>query len=360
VIVKGGSRSGGAFFARHLLNGRQNERVSVIEIRGLVAQTVPDAFHEMQAVALGTKAVNYFYHASLNPDERETLTPEQWEQATDILEHTLGLTGQARLVVEHVKGGRTHRHVIWSRIDRDTMTALPDGLTYAKHEQAARAIEAAFGHAPVPSVLVRNRGAARPPRRPQDWEGFRGQDSALDPAAMKAEVTALWQAADTGTAFAAALAAHGHILARGDRRDFVLVDAAGDDHSLARRIAGAKAADIRARMGDIDRDALPSVAEARALARQRQDAGGDTEEMPSVPPAATAQESFAAVHSRTIMQATADAAVIREEETDEGDGRIRRVRAWLDNMHGHFAGWRDYLHERVRQSWSSHQNETEL
>jgi hypothetical protein len=57
------------------------------------------------------------------------------------------------------------------------------------------------------------------------------------------------------------------VLCRGDRRDFCIIDPAGHDHSLARRIEGVKAAELRAFMGDIDRDALPSVAEGREAQR---------------------------------------------------------------------------------------------
>jgi hypothetical protein len=44
------------------------------------------------------------------------------------------------------------------------------------------------------------------------------------------------------------------------------VDPAGDEHSLARRISAARAAEIRERMKDIDRDSLPTIAEASELA----------------------------------------------------------------------------------------------
>jgi hypothetical protein len=274
MIINGGSRSNGGFFTRHLMRADENERVNVTEIRGLAAQDVRGAFREMKAVASGTKAKNYFYHANINPRESETLTAEQWNQAVDTLERSLGLTDQPRFVIEHEKDGRTHRHIVWSRIDADSMTAISDSLTYRKHERAAREIEHAFGHEPVESVLVKDRETPRPDRNPQDWESFRGQDSKLDPKVMKTQVTALWQAADSGHAFVAGLAQHGYILARGDRRDFCLIDAAGDEHSLARRISGVKAADIRSRLGDVDAAALPSVAEARELARQRPDEAG--------------------------------------------------------------------------------------
>lgn len=281
MIVKGGSRCNVAFFARHLLRTDHNDQVSVVEIRDLAAPDVRGVLREMADIASGTRVKNFLYHASLNPRDDEQLTPEQWHQATDILERHLGLTGQPRVVVEHAKEGRTHRHIIWSRIEADSLHAISDALTYRKHEQAAREIEQRLAHAPVASVLVKDRGTPRPPRRPCDRESFRGQESGRSPQSITAEVTALWQATGSGQAFAAALTQRGYILARGDRRDFVLIDPAGDDHSLARRIAGVKAAAIRARMADIDRDALPSVAQARVLARQGT-AGGS--EAPSTAP----------------------------------------------------------------------------
>jgi hypothetical protein len=280
MIINGGSRRAGAFFATHLMRADQNEQVRIAEMRGLAAQNLREAFREMEAVASGTKCQNYFYHANMNPRENEVLTSEQWEQAVDTLERELGLNGQPRFVVEHEKEGRTHRHVVWSRIDVDSMTAISDSLTYPKHEQAARKIEQACDLEPVESVLVKDRETPRPERNPQDWEQFRGQDSKLDPKAIKAQVTALWQTADSGAAFAAALAEHGYVLARGDRRDFCIVDQHGDEHSLARRISGAKAADVRQRMADVDAAALPSVAEAREMARQRPDGAADTPPVP--------------------------------------------------------------------------------
>jgi hypothetical protein len=276
MIINGSSRSNGGFFARHLMRADHNEKVTVVEIRGLIAGNVREAFREMEAVASGTQCKNFFYHANINTRADEVLTPEQWQHAVDTLERELGLTGQARFVVQHAKEGRTHQHIIWSRIDIDRMTAISDSLTYPKHERAARELEQEFGHEAVPSVLVPDRGTPRPERNAQDWETFRGQDSKRDPKAIKAEVTALWFASDSGAAFAAALQERAYILARGDRRDFCIIDTAGDEHSLTRRISGVKAADVRARMADIDREALPSVEEGRALAKQAQDsAEGD-------------------------------------------------------------------------------------
>jgi hypothetical protein len=92
---------------------------------------------------------------------------------------------------------------------------------------------------------------------------------AVSPDEAKALVTELWRRTDSGKSFRAALEDRDWILARGDRRDFVVVDPQGGTHSLARRVEGAKAKDIRARMADVDPELLPSVTEARAEQRER-------------------------------------------------------------------------------------------
>jgi hypothetical protein len=69
---------------------------------------------------------------------------------------------------------------------------------------------------------------------------------------MKQSVTALYRASKTGAAFAARLAEQGYTLLEGDRCDFVLRDAAGHLHSLARRIDGVSAAALRRFMNEVN------------------------------------------------------------------------------------------------------------
>ena len=267
MIIKGGARSSGGFFAYHLMKAEENERVEVKEMRGLLADTVPEAFQEMRMVAAGTRAENYFYHASINPREDEHLTPEQWDIAVDRLEQNLGLSDHARFQVEHEKNGRTHRHIVWSRVDLATMTVTPASGNYLAHDQTRLELEREFSHEPTSPTP---QPSLRKSREFADWENFRAAESGIDPKEMKAEITTLWQQSDGGRAFQAALEEKGYLLAKGDRRDFVLIDPEGDVHSLARRIDGAKAADLRAKMGDLDRDSLMSAKEASAWMRTKE------------------------------------------------------------------------------------------
>ena len=267
MIVKGGSRWNARYFCKHLANAKENEQVLLLEIRGMLgAETMEDAFVEMKAIAKATLCKNYFYHASLNPRDTEHLSRDRQVEAVSILGRHLGLEHQPCFVVEHVKEGRAHLHVVWSRIDGDSLTAISDAHNYAKHEAAAREIEQTFDLAPVASVLGKDRARPRPERRPKDFEGYRAARTGLEIAQVKEDALAAWTESATGLEMNASLRRRGYILCRGDRRDFCIVDPAGDEHSLGRRLAGVKAAELRAKMQDVDRPALPSVAEARALA----------------------------------------------------------------------------------------------
>lgn len=261
MIIKGGKAGSVGFWSTHLLRTDTNERAVIRETRGVIADDLPGALREMQAVASASRCgENFMYQANINPLAHEKLTPEQWDQAIDRLEKNLGFQGHARVVIEHVKEGRQHMHVIWNRVDDDLRTVNPF-MNYLTHERTARELEREFGL----ERLVEN-GRAR--ATIQLWEQQKGEQTRIDPHEVKAEVTQLWRATSSGQEFLEALEERGYILAKGDRRDFCIVDHAGTVHSLARRIEGVKAADVRERMADVDRDGLPTVAEARATQRE--------------------------------------------------------------------------------------------
>ena len=182
----------------------------------------------------------------------------------------MGFTGQPRVVVVHEKNdGREHCHVVWSRIDLDKMRAISDSHNYRKHELVARELEREFGHERVQGAHIERNGKPRPPRTPSHKEIQQGARTGVSPKQAREHLTALWQRADNGKAFAEGLAQSGWILARGDRRDFVAIDQKGGTHSLSRRIDGATAKMVRERLADLKPETLPSVAEARATQQAR-------------------------------------------------------------------------------------------
>jgi hypothetical protein len=75
---------------------------------------------------------------------------------------------------------------------------------------------------------------------------------------------------DNGKAFNAALDERGLMLANGDRRDcFVVIDEAGGQHALNKKLTGMTLAETRTRFADLDRSQLPSVDQAQEMQHER-------------------------------------------------------------------------------------------
>jgi hypothetical protein len=275
MIIKGKSRAGPASLARHLGNAEKNERVELLETRGTVAADLHGALAEMAAVAVGTRCQKPLYHAAISPEPPHRLTDEQRTEAIDALERKLGLDGQPRVVMLHEKEGREHLHVVWSRIDIDRMRAIPDSHNYRKHEEASRELERRFGHDRVQGAHHERENAERPVRTPSRAELRQEERTGITGKKVRGEVTSLFRTSDSAQAFRAALEKQGYQLARGDRRDYVIVDSAGGIHSLARRIDGTNATALRAFMASLDRGKVPTIDELRAAS----EAGHDSDAM---------------------------------------------------------------------------------
>ena len=159
--------------------------------------------------------------------------------------------------------------MVWSRVDLARGRVISDSHNFRKHEQVARELEREFGFAPVHGVHVERQGRKRPPRTPSHAEMQQSKRTGISPRQARATITALWNATAAGKEFAEAISKAGWTLARGEKVPFILIDPKGGIHSLARRIEGVTAKDIRARMADIDPASLPSVKTARATIRAR-------------------------------------------------------------------------------------------
>lgn len=269
MIIKGKSRSGPVALAKHLGNAEKNERVSLIEARGTVAQDLRGALIELDAYAAGTRCERSLYHAAISPGPPHRLAPEQRDIAINTLEERLGLTGHSRVVVMHEKLGREHIHVVWSRIDLNKMRSVSDSHNYRKHEEVARELERRFGHERVQGAHHERDGVERPDRTPSRAELRQEERTGIKGKDVKRDVTEAFQKSDGPAAFKAALEDKGYLLAKGDRRDFVVIDHAGGIHSLARRIDGMKAAALRDFMTPLERENLPTIGQAREFMEER-------------------------------------------------------------------------------------------
>lgn len=263
MILKGSQRASGADLATHLMNAFDNDHVEIAEISGAVADDLHGAFAEFAAIATGTRAREYLYSLSINPPA--PLTRDQYDLAIVSIEQRLGLSGQPRAVVFHVKDGREHCHVVWSRIDAEKMRAVHLSHDHRKLCDLACELAGRFGLDLPPGLRAWQAKERQQKERlePTVAENVQAAETGMTPAQRETDITAAYQASDTAEAFRSALAEKSYVLARGDRRGLVVVDRAGHVHRLTRYVKGHKAKAIKARLAALDAATLPDVTAAR-------------------------------------------------------------------------------------------------
>lgn len=275
MIPKGNQRGGGQQLATHLMNSHDNERVEIADVRGAVAQDLHGAFAEWGAEAKATQCRKYLYSLSINPDHRQgPFTREQYLDFIARAETKLGLSEQPRAVVFHVKHGREHCHVVWSRIDIEKLKAVQ--MSHDRQKLRSVAQEFARDHGiTLPAGMRNDRGTTRFKDRAKVEnlaEKQQEERTGVSKDERRKAITEAWRQSDTGANFLRALEERGYFLARGDRRAYVVVDLYGEVHSLARQIDGATTKDVKARLADYPLENLPDAHKAQEFARQKRDA----------------------------------------------------------------------------------------
>lgn len=273
MILKGSQRANGADLAIHLMNGFDNEAIEIAEVYGTVAGDLYGAFAEFEAVSHGTKATEYLYSLSISPPSK--LAREQYFEAIAAIEHRLSLTGQPRAVVFHVKPdergiSREHCHVVWSRIDIENMRAIHMAHDRRKLMDLACELARKYGLELPPGLKAweAKQKHEKEKLEPTLAEKAQAEATGITPEQRRKEITAAYEASDTAEAFRDALEEKGYVLAKGDKRGFVVVDKCGDVHSLTRYINGHKAGTIKKKLAPLTPEQLPSVDEAKEQVRR--------------------------------------------------------------------------------------------
>lgn len=268
MIPKASQRGLGQDLATHLMNARDNERVEIAELRGAVARDLSGAFAEWQLQAdTLTRCSNYLYSLSINPDPSQgPLSREAYLDYIGRAEERLGLTGQPRAVVFHVKHGRQHCHVVWSRIDAANERAVHLALDRQTLMMVTREFARDHGLS-LPDGYRRRGEAADRSRQLSLYDKHQQDATGLSKEERVARVTAAWRRSDSPQAFVRALEEQGYVLATG-RRPYVLVDLYGEMNALPKLIDDreVRTRDIRAFLERAyPPEDLPTVAQARAL-----------------------------------------------------------------------------------------------
>jgi hypothetical protein len=237
------------------------------------------ALLEMAATRHGSRCQQPLYHVVFNAAKGEQLSTEQWERAMEMWEQAMGLSGHQRAVVQHLKDGRWHTHAVWNRIDPETGKAVSIGRDHFTAKRVSREIEREFGLQQVRDKAAGRRRGQQPPLK---WETEQARRTNTDPKKIREQLAESWALSDSGQSFQHALEERDLRLAKGERRPFIVLDRDGNMFALSGRVLPhARMKDIRAKLADIDREALPDVAETRArpmeLARERRRAKKNSE-----------------------------------------------------------------------------------
>jgi hypothetical protein len=269
MIPFGSQRGSGGDLAIHLSNTEENEYVELAELRGAVADDLHGAFSEWEAQAHAmTKAEKYLYSLSINPDPAQgRFSREQYDDYIARVEENLGLAGQPRATVFHIKAMedgelREHCHVVWSRIDAQECKAIH--ISYDQRKLMAITREFAHDHGlELPEGYHSDRAKHQ---QLSLYEKAHLDRTGLGRAQRQDLITTAWKAADCAESFVAALEDNGYILAQG-RRPYLVVDTHGHVSALPRLIDDrtVRSKDVETFLKDrFPSDKLPTVEQAQA------------------------------------------------------------------------------------------------
>lgn len=263
MILKGSQRAGAAALVNHLLNEQDNDCVTLLELTGFVSDSFEDALSETHAISKATQCRQYLFSLSLNPPMDHIATDDELLDAANRAQAKLGLDAQPRAIVVHEKHGRRHAHVVWSRIDADTMTAI--NLPHFKNKLRDLSRDLFLDHGwDLPDGLA-TYGNKNPLNFTlEEWQQAKRQK--LDPREIKQAFQKAWERSDSQIGLKNALAERCYFLAKGDRRGFVALDVDGNVYAIPKWV-DLKAKEVRAKLGSPDD--LPSVGQTRSDIRRK-------------------------------------------------------------------------------------------
>ena len=246
MILKGSQRGGAKNLSVHLMNDRDNDHVTLYEVRGFVSRDLHGALAEIHAISKGTKCDQFIFSLSFNPPKDKDASEQDFIDAIERAEKAVGLDNQPRAIIFHEKEGRRHAHAVWSRIDASSMKAI--NLPHFKNRLKNLSRELYLDHGwELPDGLRRDGGRSPLNFTLDEWQ--QAKRLKLDPREIKQSFIEAWERSDSAMGFKHALEEKGYFLAKGDRRGFVGVNVNGEVFSVPRMI-GIKTKEVKARLGD--------------------------------------------------------------------------------------------------------------
>ncbi|HEY1084282.1 MAG TPA: relaxase/mobilization nuclease domain-containing protein [Prosthecobacter sp.] len=239
-------------------NMRTNDPEKAWKVMAFTAQ-VQDRLKEASGQSrAGRKLEKPVFAFSLAWHPEQSPTPDHMLATARKAIAALGLTDHESVIVAHKDEPQKHVHVIVNRVHPITGMAGDVRNSKRKLSDFAREYEREDGkiYCQQREENHRQREAGKPTRY---------SDRAIAEA---------WETTSTGKEFVAALEARGYRLAQGRKR-LVVIDPHGKAHNPSRQLPGVRAADIRARLSDVDLSRLP---EADASAQPQKEEPGQEEQ----------------------------------------------------------------------------------
>ena len=349
MISFASQRSGGQDLATHLQNDLDNDYLEVAELRGAIASDLHGAFAEWELQARGlTKCEKYLYSLSINPWEQINgkMARDQYADYINRVEERLGLTDQPRAVVFHIKDGREHAHVVWSRIDTVNEKAIQLSFDREKLMMVTREFSREHG-----LILPDGYEHEREGRNKQNtlYEQFQQNQTGISKEERMERITQAWRASDNAQSFVSALSEQGYILATG-KRPYVLVDAQGHTSALPRMIDDktVRLKDVQALLGkDFPPESLPSVEEAKRFAAQHREQFKQHEKLDQQ---ADRRDRLKAAHEERRKSLNEERKALRRQQDREQRALARDQAAERGKVFAAFAAQEKQIAKRREQS----------
>lgn len=288
MIVKASTlqRRSHRYLINHLGNASENEQVILSGSRGLFASSLAEAIEDLMLMTMGAICSKPLLHTSISPSV--ALSEGQWAAAWSVYEQEFNLANHAYVEVTHTKAGRSHRHRVYSRIC-DDQTAIDIRFNYLRQEKVARMLEnglnlpltlGRFNRAVIKRLEQEGQGAVaawmieqeahlrqRPSAVQSDKDTQQQKRSKVNIQQVRADLQTAWQVAIDAQDFLRLLLDRGYILARGNRRDYVVCDWTGNAHSPRRRL-DVRARELRVFLGDLIPEHLPTVDQVQQVVKE--------------------------------------------------------------------------------------------
>ncbi len=259
-MISGAERGkGGRALSAHLLKA-ENERVEVIQPRGLGSRDLHAQLEELVALSLGGRTGQPVYHVHVDPELTVADNAGARAMWWKLFEREFGLAGQPYCGAEHTKHGRSHEHRVYSLVRPDGRV-VDLAFDFVRREKVSRIVEHAHGqpavrskHARAIERRLREEGrhdvadwlvasgtleAERPVARATPQERLIEERTGVPLDDLRAAALAAWRESADGAGFVEALRRRGLDLREG-RSGPVVVDGTGTAH-LATRLIGAAA-----------------------------------------------------------------------------------------------------------------------